>query len=256
MKRILATLMTLLLIFSMTPALAFSWGEIEPDECTEYILTVTKYEKVGDVGEAYKAAPNKTAKIGDTVYFNITSTDVEGEEVECDIELHHLSSLEAVGNIYRATVVGSNPYIKVSITEKTPVQELTYEGKYIVTTPDTVNIGELTFLRNAEGKVIEVTSALNTAEMLKELAELGIAIEDIYNGSVCMTDDNLIANFGVICNTSTSAKWYVPVEENIVTELPKTGDMGIGACLFTVFGCIGFFALLVWLIDKAKVYKR
>lgn len=253
MKRILATLMTLLLIFSMTSALAFSWGEIEPEECTEYILTVTKYEKVGDVGEAFKVAPNKTAKIGDTVYFNITSTDVEGEEIECDIELHHLSSLEAVGDIYRATVVGSNPYIKVSITEKTPVQELTYEGKYIVTTPDTVNIGELTFIRNAEGKVIEVTSSLNTAEMLKELAELGIAIDDIYNGSVCMTDDNLIANFGVICNTSAAAKWYVPVEENIVTELPKTGDMSTAA---GAIGLIVFVALGCYLGGNAKHWKR
>ena len=154
MKRILTSLMTLLLLMSMTPALAFSWGEIEPDECTEYILSVTKYEKVGDVGEAFKVSPNKTAKIGDTVYFDITSTDVEGEEVECDIELHHLSSLEAVGDIYRATVVGGNPYIEVSIIEKTPVTELTYEGKYLVTTADTVSIGNLTFTRNAEGKVI------------------------------------------------------------------------------------------------------
>lgn len=256
MRKALATLMTLLLIFSMTPALAFNWGETITSDCTEYILSVTKYEKVGDVGEAYKAAPNKTAKIGDTAYFGITSTDVHGEKVDCKIELHHLSSMEAVGNIYRATVVGDNPYIKVSITEKTPVTELYYAGKPIAITNTSVTLGNLTFIRNAEGRVSEVTSSLNTAEMLKELEKLGINIEDIYNGKICMTDDNLIANFGKICNTSASAKWGNIVETQIVTELPKTGDMGLIGCMLTVAACIGMFALIVWVVDKAKCYKR
>lgn len=253
MKKTLATLMTLLLILSMTPAFAFTWGEIEADECTEYILSVTKYNKVeGDIGEAYEAAPTLTAKVGDTVYFDITSTDVEGNDVECETELHHLSSVEPHGDIYRATVVGSDPYVRISITEKTPIADLYYKNRPIVTTEDTVTLGELTFIRNADGKVTEVTSALNTADMIAELNKLGIAIEDIYNGSVCMSDDILIANFGVICNSSAIAKWHVSTQE-VVTDIPKTGDKGAAA---GAIGLILFVALGCYMGGNAKHWKR
>ena len=93
------------------------------------------------------------------------------------------------------------------------------------------------------------------AILLKELAKLGISVEGIYNGEVCMTDEILIKNFGSWCETSAKAVWYYS-SSPVDMDIPKTGDMSLFACLGTVMACIGVFALLVWLVDKAKVWKR
>ena len=242
MKKTLATIMTLLLIFSMTSALALSWVDVETEDCTEYTLLAEKYERIeGDIGATYKKNPNATAKIGDAVYFDLSAVDTNGEEVEVEIEYHNLGNIEVVGNLFKAKVVGAKPYVKISIEEKTDIADLTYNGEPIIVDEDTVIIGELAFLRDADGKVLDVAHEDNTAEMLKDLAALGIVIDDIYNGKICMTDDILISNFGKVCKTEATAAWYVAAE-NEVLGIPKTGDASI---IFPALAVIGVVAVAV-----------
>lgn len=242
MKKTLATIMTLLLIFSMTSALALSWVDVETADCTEYTLLAEKYERIeGDIGASYKKNPNATAKIGDTVYFDLSAVDTNGEEVEAEVEYHNLGNIEVVGNLFKAKVVGAKPYVKISIEEKTDIADLTYNGEPIIVDEDTVIIGELAFLRDENGKVLDVAHEDNTAEMLKDLAALGIVIDDIYNGKICMTDDILISNFGKVCKTEAVAAWYVAVEEDVL-GIPKTGDASI---IFPVLAVIGVVAVAV-----------
>lgn len=242
MKKTLATILSILLILSVTSAFALSWVDVETEKCEEYTLTATKYIRVeGDVGAHYEKAPNATAKIGDTVYFDLSAVDTNGEEVEVEIEYHNLGNIEVVGNLFRAKVVGEKPYVKISIEEKTDIDELTYNGEPIVVDEETVIIGELAFLRDENGKVLDVAHEDNTAEMLKDLAALGIVIDDIYNGKICMTDDILISNFGKVCKTEAVAAWYVAAE-NEVLGIPKTGDASI---IFPALAVIGVVAVAV-----------
>lgn len=242
MKRIFSLILCILLICSMTSAFALSWVDVETEACEEYTLTADKYIKVdGDIGAAYEKSPAATAKVGDTVYFALSAVDTAGEEVEAEVEYHNLGNIEAVGKLYKAKVVGAKPYVKISIEEKTPIDELTYNGESIAINEDTVIIGELAFLRDENGKVIDVTHEDNTAEMLKDLAALGIVIDDIYNGKICMTDDILISNFGKVCKTEATAAWYVAAE-NEVLGIPKTGDASI---IFPALAIIGVVAVSV-----------
>ena len=242
MKKTLATIMTLLLILSMTSAFALSWVDVESEACEEYTLTADKYIKVdGDIGAAYEKAPAATAKVGDTVYFALSAVDTAGEEVEAEVEYHNLGNIEPMGKLFKAKVVGAKPYVKISIEEKTDIAELTYNGESIIVDEDTVIIGELAFLRDADGKVLDVAHEDNTAEMLKDLAALGIVIDDIYNGKICMTDDILIANFGRVCKTEAVAAWYVATE-NEMLGIPKTGDSSL---IYPVLAVAGVIAIAV-----------
>lgn len=252
MKKTLATILSILLIFSMTSAFALSWVDVETETCTEYTLLAEKYERIeGDIGASYKKNPNATAKIGDTVYFDLSAVDTNGEEVEVEIEHHNIGNIEVVGNLFRAKVVGAKPYVKISIEEKTDIADLTYNGESIVVDEDTVIIGELAFLRDENGKVLDVAHEDNTAEMLKDLAALGIFIDDIYNGKICMTDDILISNFGKVCKTEAVAAWYVAAE-NEVLGIPKTGDMTVTGIVLMVLCLFG----AVLLIRKGMHCKR
>ena len=177
------------------------------------------------------------AKVGDIVYFDISATDVVGKNVEADIEYHHLGNIEAVGNLYSAKVVGNSPWVKVSVVEKTAIDELKYDDKAIVVNGDSVTIGDLVFTRNSDGVVTEVNSDLSVVDMLAELAELGIDIQKLYDGKVHMSDDVLISNFGYVCETSATAAWYVDVEDAAL-GIPKTGS----APVLPAVMCLGVLA--------------
>lgn len=242
MKKTLAILIALLLMCSVSCAFAYSWQETTADKCAEYAVDVTKYAKVdSDVGAAYAATPSATAKVGDTVYFSLTAVDAAGEDVDADVEFHHLGNIEPAGKLFKAIVVGTEPWVKISITEKTAMADLAYKGYPITTTDSTVTIGSLVFQRNADGVVTDVSSNLNTADMLDELAQLGIDVQALYNGKVCMTDEVLIQNFGKICATSDTAYWFV-AEKEPVLGIPKTGDKAVTgtavAVLLIAFGTI------------------
>ena len=47
----------------------------------------------------------------------------------------------------------------------------------------------------------------NILELTNELAALNITPEDVYSGKICMSDDVLVQNFGLICKQTVSAKW-------------------------------------------------
>ena len=242
MKKTLATILSILLILSMTSALALSWVDVESEACEEYTLTADKYIKVdGDIGAAYEKAPAATAKVGDTVYFALSAVDTAGEEVEAEVEYHNLGNIEAAGKLYKAKVVGPKPYVKISIEEKTPIDELTYNGISVAVNDEVISIGDITFYRDANGKVLDVAHFNKTAEMLKDLEALGINIDDIYSGKIYMTDDILISNFGKVCKTEAIAQWYVATE-NEVLGIPKTGDASM---IFPVLAIIGVVAVAV-----------
>lgn len=252
MKKTLAIFMTLMLLLSMTSAFALSWADVEAETCTEYTLLAEKYERIeGDIGASYKKNPAATAKIGDTVYFDLSAVDTAGEEVEANVEYHNIGNIEAVGKLYKAKVVGPKPYVKISIEEKTPIDELTYNGISVAVNDEVIAIGDLTFYRDANGKVLDVAHFNNTAEMLKDLEALGINIEDIYSGKIFMTDDILISNFGKVCKTEATAAWYVATE-NEVLGIPKTGDMTVTGIVLMVLCLFG----AVMLIRKGMHCKR
>lgn len=252
MKKTLATILSILLILSMTSAFALSWVDVETETCEEYTLLAEKYERIeGDIGASYKKNPAATAMIGDTVYFDLSAVDTNGEEVEAEIEYHNLGNIEVVGNLFKAKVVGPKPYVKISIEEKTDITDLTYNGESIIVDEDTVIIGELAFLRDENGKVLDVAHEDNTAEMLKDLAALGINVDDIYSGKIYMTDDILVSNFGKVCKTEATAAWYV-ADENEVLGIPKTGDMTVTAVVILALAALA----CVVLFDTAKRAKR
>lgn len=240
MKRIVSLIVAVLLVIGMSAvAYAYNWQDTEAAECTEYTLTATKYTRVSsDVGVAYQANPSATAKVGDTVYFSLSAVDTKGEEVEAEVEYHNLGNIENVNGskLYKAKVVGNEPWVKIFITEKTPMNELVYNGKTIYVTNNVVVIDNLKFTRNDKGVVTDVSHEENAAEMLKDLAVLGLNIDDIYNGKVCMTDDILVSNFGEVCKTSSTAAWYVPTSNNIGLGIPKTGDKPLLAWVSWLFG--------------------
>lgn len=253
MKKYLVILLAVLILCGMTPVFAFNWANAATEKCTEYTLTADKYIKVeGDVGSAYEKAPAATAKVGDTVYFALSAVDTSGEKVDFEIEYHNLGNIEEVGTtLLKAKVVGPKPYVKISITEKTSIDELTYKNIPIEVDEDIVIIDNLIFLRAVDGTVTDVDHFENTNEMLKDLAALGISIDDIYNGKICMTDDVLIANFGKVCNTEAVAAWYVPTE-NEELGIPKTGDMTVTGIVILAVCLSG----AVMLIRKGMHCKR
>lgn len=251
MKKYLAILTAVLLICSMTAAFALNWAEVETDKCTEYVLTAEKYVKTAaDVGRAYTKAPAATAKLGEWVYFTATATDADGDPAEAKIEYHHLANVQPMGNLYRAKVIGPKPYVKISITEKTPLDELTYKNERIHIEDDTVYIGNLVFWRNANGMITDVECMDNVGHMLDELAELGITVTDIYEGKVCMTDDILISNFGKVCHTEKMIAWYD--EQAVPSAIPKTGDMTVTGII--ILALVALAALSLW--STAKRARR
>ena len=64
----------------------------------------------------------------------------------------------------------------------------------------------------------------NILELTNELAALNITPEDVYSGKICMSDDVLVQNFGLICKQTVSAKWYNDTNVIKGVTIPKTGD--------------------------------
>lgn len=258
MKKTLAFIIAMLMMFCMSTAFAFNWQEAETEDCEKYAITITKYSKVGEVGSAYQKAPAATAKKGEKLYWDIEVIDADGNPVsDYEVELNGVDyeGVTADG-LSVGKAVSDYPSVHVSIVEHSEVTELTYENEPVYINGETVIIGDVAFLRNEKGIVTDAQHVEgNTAKLLEELNKLGIHVSDIYDGNTCMTDEVLIKNFGSWCETSAKAVWYynsAPVD----MEIPKTGDMSLFAALGTVMACIGVFALLVWIIDKAKCWKR
>ena len=62
--------------------------------------------------------------------------------------------------------------------------ELTYDGKPVTISGDTVTIGALTFTRR-NGVAVDVSIAGGLADLTRELNALNMALDDIYAGKIC-----------------------------------------------------------------------
>ncbi len=96
----------------------------------------------------------------------------------------------------------------IASKKKTSLQELHYNNMPITISGDTVTIGKLVFTRSVSGVVTDVHFDGNILELTKELTALNMTPEDVYNGKVCMSNDVLIQNFGMICKQTATSKWY------------------------------------------------
>lgn len=238
MKKIIAFCMicVLMLLFAGS-AMAFNWSYTPVKECDEYNIVLTKYERVvSTVGTAFNANANTTAVVGDKVYFSVEAFDKNGRAYDdYDIKYHDVSFSKQLSNgLVECVVVGDDPYVQVEIVVSTPVTSLSYKGNPIGVTNTTVIIDGLQFMRDANGIVTDVNYNGNVYELQQKLAGLGITVEDIYNGKVCMSDKVLVQNFGVICENVARISWTKPTVSNNKSPIviPKTGDMGFFAWLF------------------------
>ena len=238
MKKFITCLMVcVLMVLFAGSAMAFNWSYTPVKDCDEYNIVLTKYEKVAStVGAAFNANVNTTAVVGDKVYFSVEAFDKNGRAYDdYDIKYHDVSFSKQLPNgLVECIVVGDDPYVQVEIVVSTPVTSLSYKGNPIGVTDTTVIIDGLQFMRDANGIVTDVNYNGNVYELQQKLAGLGITVEDIYNGKVCMSDKVLVQNFGVICENVARISWAKPTASNNKSPIviPKTGDMGFFAWLF------------------------
>lgn len=238
MKKFITCLMVcVLMVLFASSAMAFNWSYTPVKDCDEYNIVLTKYEKVAStVGTAFNANVNTTAVVGDKVYFSVAAFEKGGREYnDFDIKYHDVSFSKQLSNgLIECVVVGDDPYVQVEIVVSTPVTSLSYKGNPIGVTASTVIIDGLQFMRDSNGIVTDVNYNGNVYELQQKLTGLGITVEDIYNGKVCMSDKVLVQNFGVICENVARISWAKPTVSNNKSPIviPKTGDMGFFAWLF------------------------
>lgn len=258
MKKILVSVLALAILLAMGGAFAFSWTGATVHECESYTISLIKYRRQSlDIGAGFIQDDAATASKGNHVYFALAVYDSEGQLVDDDeytITVNDLTNVVRSNDLYRAQVVGDSPWLKVSIKEQTSINELFFNGMPVNVADTKVSIGTLTFTRNAAGVVQDVTCTENTALMLERLAELGISIDQIYDGSICMSNDVLISNFGRICLSEKSISWAKPVASDIIHPddlilIPKTGDSPM---LNVVMASLALALILIWVMNHRR----
>lgn len=224
MKKFFVVMLAIVLVCVCTGAMAMGWGRIDTPN-PDYTATVTKLDKVATTGGmAYTPAPGKLATVGTVVYFTAKITDADGNAVQGEIKLTDLETLYFDGEVIAAIVTGSKPAARIVYEHNTPLGELVYDGKPVQITGDNVTIGGLTFTRR-NGLAVDVATAGSLGDLTKDLAALGMTIEDIYGGKIYMDDAALIANLGQHVKAEGVAKWYTDTEITPVSPaLPQTGD--------------------------------
>lgn len=262
MKKIVAIIVTLMMILAMSCAFAFDWSNVTVQSagCDKYNVVLYKLERVEGInGDFFRIVTNSTAQIGDTVYFGGYAVGENSVQAFANaflmedyklIDLARITEVtttkfeeDAVGGIttpiFSAKVIGNDPTVKVVLKSGNDVTECTYKGQQIVASADAtqVKLGDFTFVRNlANGMVSEVyydqnklDKALMTAadyeKAIAALSVLNITITDVENLTICMSNDNIIKNFGNYCETTKSICWGAKCKVEIATmEIPKTGD--------------------------------
>ena len=156
MKRYFAMVLAVVLLCICTGAMAMGWGRADNPPPT-YTVTVTKLDKVATTsGAAYTPAPGKAATVGTVVYFTAKFLDAEGNPVQGTINLTDMDVLYLDGDVVAAIVTGAYPAVRAVYKYTTPLAELTYDGKPVTISGDTVTIGSLTFTRR-NGVAVEVS---------------------------------------------------------------------------------------------------
>lgn len=246
MKRYFAMVLAVVLLCICTGAMAMGWGRTDNPPPPDYTATVTKLERVATTGGlAYTPAPGKTAAVGTVVYFAAKVTDADGNPMAGELKLTDLERLYIDGEVTAAIVTGPAPAARIIYTYTTPLAELTYDGKPVTISGDTVTIGSLTFTRR-NGVAVDVSIAGGLGELTKELAALGMTLDDIYAGRVYMDDAALVANLGKNVKAEGVARWYA-AESPAVPGLPQTGSAPV---------YIGYIMILAALALGIRVWAK
>ncbi len=245
MKKYLAMLLAVVLLCICTGAMAMSWGRTDNPPPT-YTVTVTKLDKVATTsGAAYTPASGKTATVGTVVYFTAKFLDAEGNPVQGAINLTDMEVLYLDGDVVAAIVTGSYPAVRAVYEYATPLADLTYDGKPVTISGDTVTIGSLTFTRR-NGVAVDVSIAGGLADLTRELNALNMTLDDIYAGKIYMDGAALVANLGENVKAEGVARWYT-TEAPAVPDLPQTGSAPV---------YVGFVMILAALALGVKVWVK
>ena len=278
----------------VTSASAMSWGKGENTTaaCEKYNVSLFKFEKVSGInGDIYRIVDTATAKVGDTVYFGgyaIGKSSVSAVNRVFnaeDFKLIDLVNIRKVATInsrvegldellpiYSAQVAGATPTVNITLKSGDDVINLTYKGKPIVTgeTATEVVLGNFKFIRDAATGIVSAVrywdgaalrdvnkkelSAESYETVVKELAVLGVTMEDVEAGLVCMSDINLIKNFGNYCETVKGICWgeQCIITPNVSLEIPKTGDASVGMYIGAAFIALAIVGGVWYTVSKRR----
>ena len=278
----------------VTSASAMSWGKGENTTaaCEKYNVSLFKFEKVSGVnGDIYRIVDTATAKVGDTVYFggyaigessvNAVRRVFKAEDFKL-IDLVNIREVATIDSrveglnellpIYSAQVSGATPTVNITLKSGDDVINLTYKGKPIVTdeTATEVVLGNFKFIRDAATGIVSAVrywdgaalrdvnkkelSAESYETVVKELAVLGVTMEDVEAGLVCMSNINLIKNFGNYCETVKGICWgeQCVITPNVSLTIPKTGDASVGMYIGAAFIALAIVGGVWYVASKRK----
>lgn len=294
MKKIFAIVLCMVMVFAcVTSASAMSWGKGENTTaaCEKYNVSLFKFEKVSGVdGDIYRIVDTATAKVGDTVYFggyaigessvNAVHRVFKAEDFKL-IDLVNIRKVTTIDSrvegldellpIYSAQVSGATPTVNITLKSGDNVTDLTYKGNKIVASDTEVVLGNFYFIRDAATGIVSVVKYLDgtngwknvnkkelTAEsyetIVKELAVLGVTMEDVEAGLVCMSDINLIKNFGNYCETVKGICWgeQCIITPNVSLGIPKTGDASVGMYIGAAFIALAIVGGVWYTVSKRR----
>ena len=274
-------------------AMSWGKGENTTAACEKYNVSLFKFEKVSGVnGDIYRIVDTATAKVGDTVYFggyaigkssvNAVRRVFKAEDFKL-IDLVNIRQVATINSgvegldellpIYSAQVAGATPTVNITLKSGDDVTKLTYKGKPIVETATATEVvlGNFGFIRDAATGIVSVVQYLDgtngwknvnkkelTAEfyetIVKELAVLGVTMEDVEAGLVCMSNINLIKNFGNYCETVKGICWgeQCVITPNVSLGIPKTGDASVGMYIGAAFIALAIVSGVWYTISKRK----
>lgn len=294
MKKIFAIVLCMVMVFAcVTSASAMSWGKGEDTTaaCEKYNVSLFKFEKVSGVnGDIYRIVDTATAKVGDTVYFggyaigpssvNAVNRVFNAEDFKL-IDLVNIRKVATINSrvegldellpIYSAQVAGATPTVNITLKSGDDVTTLTYKGKKIVVSDTEVVLGNFKFIRDAATGIVSVVqywddtngwknvnkkdfSAESYEAMVKELVVLGVTMEDVEAGLVCMSNINLIKNFGNYCETVKGVCWgeQCVITPNVSLGIPKTGDASVGMYIGAAFIVLAIVSGVWYTISKRR----
>ena len=90
--------------------------------------------------------------------------------------------------------------------------------------------------------------------IVKELAVLGVTMEDVEAGLVCMSNINLIKNFGNYCETVKGICWgeQCVITPNVSLGIPKTGDASVGMYIGAAFIVLAIVGGVWYTVSKRR----
>ena len=274
-------------------AMSWGKGENTTAACEKYNVSLFKFEKVSGInGDIYRIADTATAKVGDTVYFGgyaigessikaaVYAFNAEDFKLIDLVNIRKVATTNLEGDdlggvslpIYSAQVVGATPTVNITLKSGDDVTKLTYKGKPIVEASDATEVvlGNFGFIRDAATGIVSAVrywdgtnvwnvnkkelSAESYETVVKELAVLGVTMENVEAGLVCMSNINLIKNFGNYCETVKGICWgeQCVITPNVSLGIPKTGDASVGMYIGVAFIVLAIVGGVWYTVSKRR----